>query len=61
MIPNKWPWSWKEEAEWQEELHRDELGWMEDLIDHMIHDRMANPSYDPLQAEEEPEEETVIR
>ena len=61
MIPNKWPWSWAEEAKWQEELHRDEFGWMEDLLDHMIHDRMASPSFNPLQPDEETDKETAMR
>ena len=59
MIPNQWPWTWEEEVKWQEELHREESGWMEDLMDHMIHDRTAASSYDPLEACDEVEEETI--
>jgi hypothetical protein len=59
MIPTKWPWSWEEEAQWQEELHREESGWMEDLIDHMINDRSPGSSYDPLQPQEDSDETAV--
>jgi hypothetical protein len=60
MIPIKWPWSWEEEAEWQEELRQQELGGLDELIDHMISDGLAGSSYDPLQPQEDvPEEKTV--
>jgi hypothetical protein len=61
MIPNKWPWSWEEEAEWQTELRQEEFGWMDELIDQMINDALAGPSYDPLQPQEDwSDEKTVV-
>jgi len=61
MTPNSWPWSWEEETEWQEELRQEEFGWMDELIDHMINDALAGPSYDPLLPQEDwSEEKTVV-
>jgi hypothetical protein len=60
MIPNKWPWSWEEEAEWQDELRQEELGWMDELIDHMISGDLAGSSYDPLQPQEDVSEENTV-
>jgi hypothetical protein len=60
MIPNKWPWSWEEEVEWQEEMRQVEFGWMDELIDHMINDGLACSSYDPLQPQEDSDEKTVV-
>ncbi|GEM_PF-4939195 len=61
MIPNKWPWSWEEEVEWQEEIRQEEFGWLDELIDHMINDGLAGSSYDPLQPQEDwSDEKTVV-
>jgi len=59
MNSNQWPWSWEEEAKWQEELHQEEFGWMNELIDHMINDGLAGSCYDPLLQENWTEEEVV--
>jgi hypothetical protein len=61
MIPKEWPWTWEEEAKWQEELHRDECGWMEDLLNHLIHDRTDTASYDPMLVDEEIGDSTLVR
>jgi hypothetical protein len=61
MTPDSWPWSWEEEKEWQEELRQEGFEWMDELIDHMINDALAGPSYDPLLPQEDwPEENTVV-
>jgi hypothetical protein len=60
MAPNQWPWSWEEEAEWQEELRQEEYGSIDELIDHMINDALAGSSYDPLQPQEDLDEEVVL-
>ncbi|MBZ5613234.1 MAG: hypothetical protein LAO23_04425 [Acidobacteriia bacterium] len=60
MIPDKWPWSWEEEVQWQEEMRQEEFGWMEELIDRMINDGLACSSYDPLQPREDSDEKTVV-
>jgi hypothetical protein len=60
MIPNKWPWSWEEEVQWQEEMRQEEFGWMDELIDRMINDGLACSSYDPLQPQEDSDEKTVV-
>jgi hypothetical protein len=57
---NQWPWSWEEEAEWEQELRPEEYGWMEELIDHMISDALAGSCYDPLQPRDDWEEEEVV-
>ena len=59
MSANQWPWSLAEEAEWEQELRQEEFGWMDELIDHMISDALAGPSYDPLQPQDEWSEEEV--
>ena len=61
MNSNRWPWSADEEAEWEQQLQTEEFGWMEELIDHMISDGLAGLCYDPLQPQDEPDEEVVIR
>jgi hypothetical protein len=48
MSANHWPWSLEEEEQWEQELRREEFGWMEELIDHMISNGLASSSYDPL-------------
>lgn len=58
MIPNKWPWSWEEEAEWQEELSQEEFGWMDELND-MVNHGLDGSSYDPLQPQNERSDEEV--
>lgn len=61
MDPIQWPWSWEEEAEWEQELQQEEFGWMEELIDHMVSDSLAGSCYDPLQLQDEwPAEEAVV-
>jgi len=60
VIPDQWPWSWEEEAEWQEELRQEEFGWMDELIDHMINDGLAGSSYDPLQPQEDWADERTV-
>jgi len=60
MSPDKWPWSWQEEAEWTEELRQEEFGWMEELVDHMTKDSLASSSYDPLQPQDEWSDEEAV-
>ena len=61
MSADKWPWSVEEEAEWQEELRREEYGWMEELIDHLVNNGLACSAYDPLQPQDETcDEEAVL-
>ena len=61
MTPSKWPWSWEEEVKWQQEMRQEELGWLDELIDHMITDGLTGSSYDPLQPQEDwSDEKTVV-
>lgn len=61
MSPDKWPWSLEEQAEWEDELRREQSGWMEELIDHIINNGLASSSYDPLQPQDEwSDEEAVV-
>ena len=53
MSVDKWPWTREEEAKWTEELRQEEFGWMEELVEHMIKDRLRNSSYDPLYLQDE--------
>jgi hypothetical protein len=59
MSSNWWPWSPEEEAEWEHELRREEFGWMEELIDHMVNDGLAASCYDPLQPLDDWSDQTV--
>lgn len=60
MTSNPWPWSAEEEAQWERELQQQEFGWMEELIDHMVSEGLAGPSYDPLQPLEDWQEEEQV-
>jgi hypothetical protein len=60
MYPTQWPWTWEEEKEWERELHREELGWMEELVDHIVRDGMAGSGYDPLQPQDEVSDDEVV-
>jgi hypothetical protein len=61
MDSSQWPWSDKEEAQWEQELRQQEFGWMEELIDHMISEALAGSCYDPLQVQEDwSDEEAVV-
>jgi hypothetical protein len=53
MSSDKWPWTREEEAKWAEELRQEEFGWMEELVEHMVKDRLRSPSYDPLHLQDE--------
>ena len=60
MNSNQWPWTWEEEADWNQQLQQEEFGWMEEWIDKMISDALAGYHYDPLEQQDRAEEETTV-